>query len=543
MRHNYYTICSAEYLYKGLVLYESMKLNDPDFKLFLVCLDDKCAELVKLLRPIDMIPMKLSDIKDGDKTIKSCKATELGERYTLGAKASAALYLFQEFQDLDHLVWIDCQVGLLSDPSQIFEQWNNSSILLLDDRGHYNRTFMGFKSDEQGMACLNHICSIFSNDANFAEQNDMRNISNWQNRFNNITILKEEWLVLTPEQVNHAKNNEMKIDKSNIMIRGKTAVMHYFEALKYYDGNSFDLSSTYHQINIDLIRVIYMQYIEKCKQAVERLKSVEHCMFNDISLKGKCLSNYFNYAINANKNSHQYNFCSSCDKNSLINLLIMYYSLKRHRTIFKLWVCCRDDESYETLKSYKPKDMEIIHVDTVVCGLQQLNTEISSLKHVFPAYILKNNFSISTILSIDNNYFFFDNPKKIFAKLGNDRNAKSEVITSRSVTGFIRDQDNSIRYSYSGGEYLRELKDLKTKKNKVLCMGNKVYFNESPLVALKLDMNFGNSPDYRSVACQLSKSNLSQNKKLFQTYLNTLKDFFNSYKSKSFDIGKQGSEM
>ena len=58
------TLYNSLYLDKGLVLYDSLKECCADFILYVLCMDEKCYDVLSEINADDMIPIKLDDFED-----------------------------------------------------------------------------------------------------------------------------------------------------------------------------------------------------------------------------------------------------------------------------------------------------------------------------------------------------------------------------------------------------------------------------------------------------------------------------------------------
>ena len=74
------TLYNSLYLDKGLVLYDSLCECAKDFKLYVLCMDDKCYEVLADLHQEHTIPIRLSDFENGDeKLLKAKENRSFGE--------------------------------------------------------------------------------------------------------------------------------------------------------------------------------------------------------------------------------------------------------------------------------------------------------------------------------------------------------------------------------------------------------------------------------------------------------------------------------
>ena len=58
-----------------------------------------------------------------------------------------------------------------------------------------------------------------------------------------------------------------------------------------------------------------------------------------------------------------YNFCTYFDSNYLYRGLALYYSIKRLKINFRLWVLCFDNISYNILEKLNHKNIYLINLD------------------------------------------------------------------------------------------------------------------------------------------------------------------------------------
>ena len=67
------TLYNSLYLDKGLVLYDSLCGCAKDFKLYVLCMDDKCYEVLTDLKQEHHIPVRLTDFEAGDTALLAAK--------------------------------------------------------------------------------------------------------------------------------------------------------------------------------------------------------------------------------------------------------------------------------------------------------------------------------------------------------------------------------------------------------------------------------------------------------------------------------------
>lgn len=468
--HYYYSIYRKDYLYKGIILYESMKKHDRAFKFFLVCMEEESLELLKKMKLIDLVPISIKDLEEYDKRIPELKAQRGEKTYIWTAKASVPLYLFDHYKEMDHVIWVDGDTEFMSDPEPIYEQWGDYSVLLTEEKfygeyeylghmvGFYNTGFMGFKNDEIGIKVLNYFKDRLQEWKNSEEEqgnwNDQLYVDDWTERFPNVGVVQHNGINLTPfiaSRVNNEEKGFVNYRDGKPYIKDTPIVLYHFMALKYYDGNEFDLCYYWMKFDIQTIKKLYIPYFDKCNEAYERIRDIEPDFYPPISHKGKYIGNYFNYKL-ANKEA-EYNICTITDSSQLLQTLSLYESIKKYNIKFRLWICCEDDNSYYTLKALNLNEISVFEPSNLIEYYDRLakngykaNREI--LKARLVNLISLNNYCFESILYVDCDCYFHQNPKCIFDTLKKnsillvqDKALVNDFNISSSVIGFYRNQE------------------------------------------------------------------------------------------------------
>jgi hypothetical protein len=586
--HYYYCIYRKDYLYKGIVLYESMKEHDGNFKFFLVCMDDESLELLNKMNLIDLIPISIKDIEYFDKNIPALKGQRGEKSYIWTAKASAVLYIFDKYKEVDHIIWVDGDTEFMSNPEPIYEEWGDNSVLLTAERfegeyeyrgyevGFFNTGFMGFKRDDIGIEALEYFRTrLQEQKITFEEQrswNDQLYVNDWEERFPNVGIVKHDGINLTPfiaSRINVEQNGFVNIRDGVPYIKDTPIVLFHFMALKYYDGNEFDLCNYWNKFDTQTIKKLYIPYFKKCSEAYARIREIIPEFYSHLSIKDKYIGNYFNLEVNTSEPI--YNLCTLTQEKQLVQTLCLYDSIKKYNIKFKLWICCADEITYNTLRIANLPEVQLFEpsnliedYDKVIRSGYQVNSEI--LKPRLIDHILLNNYMIESMLYVDCNFYFHQNPKGTFdllrknsitlfddsSALGNASNVTNSII------GFYRDKTaldcvffwvektkewlehgvsslgeithiNSWKHRYIKVTIKKSLAytldDTKLEHVKIKKLNNMIYVNNDALTLYKYDLDHvKNSSIYSLVEKILSTASL--NKK--QVYLPYLKSMRNS---------------
>jgi len=530
--HYYYSIYRKDYLYKGLVLYESMKIHDSDFKFFLVCMEEESVELLKKMNFIDLYPISIKEIEEYDKRILELKCQRGEKTYIWTAKASVPLYLFDKYQEMDHIIWLDGDTEFLSSPAPIYQEWGENSVLLTPERftgeyeylghlvGFYNTGFMGFKNNEIGRSALNYFKERLqewkSSEEEQGNWNDQLYVDDWTERFSGIGVSKHDGINLTPfiaSRINNEENGLVNMKGGVPHIKDIPIVLYHFMALKYYDGNEFDLCNYWMKLDKQTIEHLYLPYFNSCSKAFERIRYVDPNFYPDLTIKDKYIGNYFNRDVN--KSQVEYNICTITTSDLIPQTLSLYHSIKKYNHSFRLWICCKDPDSYTMLKRLNLPEVLIFEPSNFIGDYEKFvrsGCEVSKevIKARLMNFILSNNYNIKSMVYTDCNCYFHQSPTCIFDMLKEHSIVLFESISdvekgidiSNSIIGFNRDNialdclfywvektKDWLKSGVSSVEEIEYMNNWKQAYSKVLIQRNPAYLlDDSKLTHVKIKL-------------------------------------------------------
>ena len=163
------TLYNSLYLDKGLVLYDSLCECAKDFKLYVLCMDDKCYEVLTDLKQEHHIPVRLSDFEEGDDELLAAKANRTKGEYCWTCTSSFIRYILKHYKE-DICTYIDADMFFYSDPQVLIEEMMNKgcSAMVVPHRfpegkeylvskvGHYCVEFNTFVNNKKGVEVLEY---------------------------------------------------------------------------------------------------------------------------------------------------------------------------------------------------------------------------------------------------------------------------------------------------------------------------------------------------------------------------------------------------
>ncbi|PKM83380.1 MAG: hypothetical protein CVU89_01105 [Firmicutes bacterium HGW-Firmicutes-14] len=474
MTHYYCSTFSKSYAYKGLLLYQSLLRWDKDFHFFIFCLHDEVKELYEQMNLINATIIPLSAVELEDSQLQEVKAARSDKEYIWTSKASVILYTLNHFQHIDHIVWLDGDTFFYSDPEPIFNEWNEHSIMLTEERwrkaemhkinqyGRYNTGFMGFKRDMHSVKSLEWLRNKLIEWCYDKHENglwsDQLYINDWLERFRNVGVIKNIGVNLNLYIVQRCKVNKIN---DEIYIDGQKLIFYHSYGFRYFDGNEFDLCSYMINLSDNVIRWIYLPYMNACKDMVKQINSIKNNFYIENRPVKEFIRNYYNLKLHQESDKDCHHLCTVITKNYLVQGLALYNSLNRHTGKFHLWICCVDDTAFEILGKMNLKNATLISLKNIqnetlakIEKRRKIHEFCWTLKSVFVSYLMANNYALSSIIYIDADLFFFEDIKAIFeewktksvylTKLWLGPNWTKRVgLYSGGLIGFRRDKDGA----------------------------------------------------------------------------------------------------
>lgn len=312
MPHYYYTVASKEYTYKVLLLYHSMMKYDTSFKFFIICQHKDSRSMLEKLALDNAVLIDIEALEVYDSEFAEIKGKRSIKQYAWAAKPVAALYIFEHYHEVDHIIWLDGDTVFLSSPDQIYEEWGEYPVALTEEKftgkyanvasiyGYYNTGFMGFKRSEAALQCLRYFRRKLI-EWNYDEKeqyrwNDQLYVSDWPERFSNIGIIKNYGVNMTPfifnRLLNETSSTLHKENGSLYMGSTKIILFHYY-GFALYNKHEFELcayTDIQSQSEIDLI---YLPYMKDSVRAIDKIAAIDKSFYTERKADIKSIRNYY----------------------------------------------------------------------------------------------------------------------------------------------------------------------------------------------------------------------------------------------------------
>lgn len=250
---NFTTFFDKNYLSRGLILFDSLKEQNIDFKFFVLCLDQETFDFLNQFKQNNpqVETLTLNDLEEHDPALLICKNNRSLVEYYFTLSPCLPLFLLEKYQ-LNHICSLDADMLFLSSPQPIFDYLNDYSIIITPHKfsketakdiiyGVYNVSFQIFKNNEIGISCLKkwkEQCMDWCKDEldevnqRFADQ---LYLNDWPKLYpNQVKVLDDEVSGLAPWNINnYTIENHSGIFYSN----NKKIIFYHFHHFKIIESH------------------------------------------------------------------------------------------------------------------------------------------------------------------------------------------------------------------------------------------------------------------------------------------------------------------
>lgn len=276
------TYFDRNYLDRGLALYRSLREHCPDFRLWVLCMDDETRAALSRLALPEVEPIALEDFERGDDVLLAAKANRSRIEYYFTCTPSLPCYVLDHWPAVDLITYVDADLYFFSSPAPLFDELGTGSVAIIGHRfppplrhmeqhGIYNVGWLTFRRDEPGLACLawwrnqcNAWCYDREEEGRFADQ---KYLDDWPARFRGVVVLEHPGANLAPWNLN---NYRLRAPKGEaVMVGDASLVFFHFHGLRKITGWLYDPGwAWYGVVPSNVLRgLIYNPYLRSLREA------------------------------------------------------------------------------------------------------------------------------------------------------------------------------------------------------------------------------------------------------------------------------------
>jgi len=284
-------------------MYNSLEEQCADFHLYIFAFDTHCYDVLCKLNLANATIVSLPEFENKD--LLAVKGDRTAAEYCWTCSSSTIKYCLETYS-LDHCTYIDADLLFFSDPTVLYNEMGEKSVLITEHRytpcydqsatsGIYCVQYMTFKNNPEGMQVLNWwIDACLDWCFNRMEDNkfgDQKYLDDWKTRFDCVHVSSHLGAGVAPWNVQQYsfKTNSKKYAEGTELESGNRfkLVFYHYHGFKYSLNNSYKLCPEEYQLASNPIKFIYRPYVKALSVAEFMVKAVSretktHAVTNDI---------------------------------------------------------------------------------------------------------------------------------------------------------------------------------------------------------------------------------------------------------------------
>jgi hypothetical protein len=238
------TYFDRNYLVKGLALYHSLRQHFRPFKLYALCMDRKCREVLCEINLPDLVLISLEEFEQGDVGLLQAKGNRTRIEYYFTCTPSLPLFILTKYPRVDLITYLDADLFFFSSPAPIFDEIDDHSIAIIEHRfpaylndsgenGIYNVAWLSFRRDENGFAALKwwrerciEWCYDLPDGGRMADQ---KYLNDWPIRFPSVVVLQHKGANLAPFNIG---GYGLRWDGKRVLVEDQPLIFFHFHGFK-----------------------------------------------------------------------------------------------------------------------------------------------------------------------------------------------------------------------------------------------------------------------------------------------------------------------
>ena len=340
------TYFDQNYLPRGLALYRSLREHCPEFKLWVLCMDEATYQVLTQLDLPEVEPISLQDFEKDDEPLLAAKQNRSKVEYYFTCTPSLLLYVLNHWPEVDLITYLDADLFFFAGPAPLFEELGTGSIAIIGHRfpphkrgdeiyGIYNVGWLSFRRDENALVCLTwwreqciEWCYDRIDEDRFADQ---KYLDDWPSRFRNVVVLEHRGANLAPWNLNNYRLRSLK--RNTVMVDNEPLIFFHFHGLKQIAQWLYDPGLEGYGVtpSIVLRRGIYTTYIRKLDDVSRKLLPAPNITYLSRNIRSPMKQNE-KQVSRIRRIMRKLRLLSSIGNNILTNKYIFYVKLRSSPT-------------------------------------------------------------------------------------------------------------------------------------------------------------------------------------------------------------------
>lgn len=290
MKNGFCIILTRLRLYQGIALYRSLRYHMNHPRIFMLCMDDESFEVLLKAGLENATLIHVAQIED--ELLRMKKIERKLNEYCWTLKPILLEHVLHRYHDVDRATYVDADLCFFSDPTPVFTEGANDSVLLSRHNymknfhhieeicGKYNSGFISFKKDEIGMTALQwwrHKCLDWCFDrVEHGKFGDQKYLDTLAVSFPNILEIKTPGVNIGPWNDGRYKTS---IVNHKVYINNVALICYHFAGLRILSKEEFAFVLGYNKNLREHIYIPYIHVLQEVIHDVEKIKPQFHGFF------------------------------------------------------------------------------------------------------------------------------------------------------------------------------------------------------------------------------------------------------------------------
>ena len=258
MKRKYFcTLFDSNYLLKGVAMLRTLKQHCTDVHVHVLCMDGLTREIIEQLDLPHVTCLSLSEVED--EALLAVKPGRSMAEYCWTLSPCLPWYVLQHNPGIDAITYLDADLYFYSPLQPLFDEIGDASIVIIEHRfppvlqhlevnGRFCVEWVGFRRDEQGLACLTRWreqciewCFHRLEEDRMADQ---KYLDQWPDKYSGLCILQHPGAGIAPW--NYSQYRFGQDGQGAITVDGAPLVFYHFHQFQLLPNGKFDrLSGSY----------------------------------------------------------------------------------------------------------------------------------------------------------------------------------------------------------------------------------------------------------------------------------------------------------
>jgi hypothetical protein len=284
--HHFCTLFDSNYLLKGVAMLRTLKQHCHDAHVYVLCMDGLTREILKQMDLPHVTCLSLSEVED--EALLAIKPGRSVAEYCWTLSPCLPWYVLQHNPDIDAITYIDADLYFYSSLQPLFDEIGDASIVIIEHRfppamkhhevkGRFCVEWVGFKRDEQGMACLAHwreqCIEWCFHQLEEDRMGDQKYLDQWPGKYSGLLILQHPGAGVAPW--NYSQYRFGRDERGTITVNGAPLIFYHFHQLQLLSNGRFDrLSGAYRAMGPEP-EVAYQAYEVALTRVLQEVRALQ----------------------------------------------------------------------------------------------------------------------------------------------------------------------------------------------------------------------------------------------------------------------------